>query len=268
MNTHIDQLVRSVLKKNSLEQCSVQELQDLVRRYPYFGAAQLLLAKKLQSENTDQYIEQAQKTSLYVHNPLWLEHLLNDTGHAEIIAAKSEEKSSPEDKTESTAIATETEPEPIHVIADVQEEPGPAPVPKVVEPQPQSAESPKTDFVFEPYHTVDYFASQGIKIKEEEQPRDKFGKQLKSFTEWIRTMKRLPVSEIASLGNPSEDKKVEELAGHSIEDREVITEAMAAVWEKQGNTAKAIDIYNKLSLLDPSKSPYFAAKIEALKKTN
>jgi len=41
---------------------------------------------------------------------------------------------------------------------------------------------------------------------------------------------------------------------------------MAEVWEKQGNAAKAIEVYTKLSLLDPSKSLYFAAKIEDLKK--
>ena len=40
---------------------------------------------------------------------------------------------------------------------------------------------------------------------------------------------------------------------------------MAEVWEKQGNPEKAIDIYNKLSLLEPSKSTYFAAKIEEIK---
>ena len=57
-----------------------------------------------------------------------------------------------------------------------------------------------------------------------------------------------------------------QLAEHSLEDREVITEAMAEVWEKQGNASKAMEIYSKLSLLDPSKSVYFAAKIEDLKK--
>ncbi|HWC52259.1 MAG TPA: hypothetical protein VG676_01650, partial [Chitinophagaceae bacterium] len=61
------------------------------------------------------------------------------------------------------------------------------------------------------------------------------------------------------------EKKVEQLAAHSIEDRNVVTEAMAKVWEKQGNAAKAIEIYNKLGLLNPSKSSYFAAKIEQLK---
>jgi hypothetical protein len=126
----------------------------------------------------------------------------------------------------------------------------------------------KTQLTFEPYHTVDYFASQGIKIKEEEIPKDKFGLQLKSFTEWLKTMKRLPVEAIASIPESSAEKKVEQLAEHSIQTREVITEAMAEVWEKQGNNAKASEIYSKLSLLDPSKSAYFAAKIEALKKIN
>jgi hypothetical protein len=55
------------------------------------------------------------------------------------------------------------------------------------------------------------------------------------------------------------------MAATSLADREVVTEAMAEVWEKQGEHAKAREIYRKLSLLDPSKSAYFAAKIEGLK---
>jgi hypothetical protein len=78
-------------------------------------------------------------------------------------------------------------------------------------------------------------------------------------------MKRLPMPEKLSEEKSVVERKVEELAEHSIEDREVITETMAEVWEKQGDAQKAIDIYNKLSLQDPSKSSYFAAKIEQLK---
>jgi hypothetical protein len=47
---------------------------------------------------------------------------------------------------------------------------------------------------------------------------------------------------------------------------EVITEAMAEVWEKQGNNRKAIDIYSKLSFIFPEKSVYFASRIEQLKQ--
>ena len=54
-------------------------------------------------------------------------------------------------------------------------------------------------------------------------------------------------------------------AAHSIEEKEVFTEAMAEVWAKQGNSARAIAIYDKLSLQNPGKSGYFAAKIDQLK---
>ncbi|MEP7372544.1 MAG: hypothetical protein ABI675_04095 [Chitinophagaceae bacterium] len=123
----------------------------------------------------------------------------------------------------------------------------------------------KTTLTFEPYHTIDYFASQGIQPKLEEKPRDQFSRQLKSFTEWLKVMKKLPVTEIAAAVSVVDEKKVEKMAELSINDREVVTEAMAEVWEKQGNLVKAKETYEKLSLLNPGKSSYFAAKIEQLK---
>jgi hypothetical protein len=58
---------------------------------------------------------------------------------------------------------------------------------------------------------------------------------------------------------------VADLAHHSLDEKQVWTEAMAEVWIKQGERQKAIRIYEKLSLLDPSKSAYFAGKIKTLK---
>jgi hypothetical protein len=127
--------------------------------------------------------------------------------------------------------------------------------------------SKKEDLLFEPFHTVDYFASQGIKFVEETNPTDKFGQQVKSFTDWIKVMKRLPISEIGKNIDPREEKKVEKMAGASLTDREVVTESMAEVWEKQGNRQKAIEVYRKLSLLEPTKNAYFASKIDQLNKT-
>jgi tetratricopeptide (TPR) repeat protein len=121
------------------------------------------------------------------------------------------------------------------------------------------------ELTFEPFHTVDYFASQGIKISGDELPKDKLGKQLKSFTEWLKTMKRLPAAAPLHDTESPAEKKVETLASRSVSESDVLTEAMAEVWLKQGATAKALDIYNKLSLLNPSKKAYFAAKIENLK---
>lgn len=130
-----------------------------------------------------------------------------------------------------------------------------------------SSELAGAPLAFEPYHTVDYFASQGIRFRDENKPKDRFSVQLKSFTEWLKAMKRLPESEIVAATTASEEKKVEQMAQVSISPREVVTETMAEVWEKQGNHAKAISVYEKLSLLDPGKSAYFAAKIEQLKNS-
>lgn len=47
---------------------------------------------------------------------------------------------------------------------------------------------------------------------------------------------------------------------------DIANESMAEVYTRQGKFAKAIEIYQKLSLLQPEKNTYFAIKIEKLKK--
>ncbi len=314
MNVSINQLVKSLLQKESLEHCSLPELTAYAERNPYFGAAQLLLAKKLQTESPERFEEQYQKTLLYFHNPLWVEHLLNDTGGAEVQKVQEVEEVQEVHEVEKVQEVQEVEEvEKVQEFEEVQEveegaerltslqvdrveeevekeiildeekmetgdnmnsfetavvEEVRADAPVIPVPVPVEAVNPANDLVFEPFHTVDYFASQGIKFKEEERPTDEFGKQLKSFTDWLKTLKRLPATELAKNITPQSENKVEQLAGQSITDREVLTEAMAEVWEKQGNALKAMEIYRKLSLLEPAKSAYFAAKIEGLKKKN
>jgi hypothetical protein len=119
--------------------------------------------------------------------------------------------------------------------------------------------------IFESYHTIDYFASQGIKLMAEDL-KDKMGKQLKSFTDWLRSMKRVSghIESSTSIDEVTH-QSIQRIAEHSVEEKEVVTEAMAEVWAKQGNPKKAIRIYEKLSLLNPGKSTYFATRIEQLK---
>jgi hypothetical protein len=118
--------------------------------------------------------------------------------------------------------------------------------------------------LFEPLHMVDYFRSQGIKLNEEIQPSDKLGKQLKSFTEWLKTMKKIHVADNTAVADQS-DSTIQAMAEKSNTDNEVLTEAMAAVLASQGKAEKAVELYQKLSLLNPAKSAYFASKIEQLK---
>ncbi|MET0243450.1 MAG: hypothetical protein ABW174_08275 [Flavitalea sp.] len=128
----------------------------------------------------------------------------------------------------------------------------------------QADASSSNQLQIDPYHTVDYFASQGIKLRLDEYSKDKLGQQLKSFTDWIRSMKRLPQDPEETM-NEVEQHSIRRIADVSVEEKEILTESMAEVWVKQGNYEKARQIYRKLSLQNPSKSSYFAAKIEQLK---
>jgi hypothetical protein len=119
--------------------------------------------------------------------------------------------------------------------------------------------------LIEPYHTIDYFASQGIRFVPEENPTDRFGKQLKSFTDWLKVMKKLPVPRSGTEPDEADDTSIQLIAAYSNEEKDIVTETMAEVLAKQGRNEKAIELYHKLSLLIPAKSAYFAAKIDKLK---
>ncbi len=280
MNSTVNEITKSITGKHSLNDCSVEELQQLTSQYPFSAPAQFLLARKLKEISSDSFTNHIQKASLYFQNPLWFDFLLNDTGVRVFAEQKKEEVFSVhpvEMETPATheevVVQTNSEQagdsgtdEADDMISEEQQEEN-QPELSVALPkfQFEPIDPSKAQLTFEPYHTIDYFASQGIQAKEEEKPKDQLSRQLKSFTEWLKVMKRLPVTEIAAAVSVTDEKNVEKMAETSINDREVLTEAMAEVWEKQGNKAKATDIYRKLSLLNPAKSSYFAAKIEQLK---
>jgi hypothetical protein len=302
MQHHIQTLVKHFFHKESLLEVTVNQLQQFIDDYPYSAIGQLLLAKKLHDTGAQNFEEQGGKTTLYFHDPVWASWVLkqqhgqetsvfaqpgpvNETPHfvfnnvpasepieAPIDTPPWEEK---EPVPEQQPLVLEQE-EAVNRFEPVTEEPvidqtqeAPAPPPQEsATPPPAAAPADNTDLGFEPYHTIDYFASLGIKLKPEELAKDKLGQQLKSFTDWLRSMKKIQptqgqenVAEMDDLAS----KSIQKIAEFSNEAKEIITEAMAEVWAKQGHREKAVEIYEKLSLLNPAKSSYFASRIEALK---
>jgi hypothetical protein len=266
MQQHIQTLVKQFFHKNSLQEVTVQELEQFASEFPYAAVGQYLFAKKLQHHEENGHAGQKEKTTLYFHNPMWCRWLLEDHAEPGKLPATSQK------------VVVEDPPPPpswTPPVKPVQE----LPQEQVVQPQaepvaaaeniPDSEPStPDTldELVFEAYHTIDYFASQGIKLQSEDYSKDRLGQQLKSFTEWLRSMKRVqdtgaPAVTLDDIAN----KSIQQIAELSIEEKEVVTETMAQVWAKQGNKEKAIAIYEKLSLLNPAKNAYFAAKIDQLK---
>ena len=265
MHEMINKLAFSLFKKNSLEECSIEEIRDLAEQYPYFSSAQLLLAAKQKQTDDPEFEKQLTTTALHVNNPLWLDHLLNSKpSKKEIVVEEKIAIAEVNEEPFNDEVVLEN-PRHEQITAQKTEEIiVPAPTLQVVE----KSAAKDQPLVFEPYYTVDYFASQGIKNAVDDKPKDRLGQQLKSFTEWLKTIRNMPAQQIATMtADTGSEEKVVELATNSLQEKDVETEAMAEVWIKQGQPEKAADIYRKLSLLNPSKSSYFAVLIENLKKT-
>jgi hypothetical protein len=128
-----------------------------------------------------------------------------------------------------------------------------------------SATTTEDTISYQPLHTSDYFASLGIKLNENGLPVDRLGKQLKSFTDWLKVMKKIHPDQLPQTDELTEHT-IQEIAEKSNKKGDVLTEAMAEVLMQQGKTNKAIELYQKLSLLNPSKSAYFAGKIDNINR--
>lgn len=122
------------------------------------------------------------------------------------------------------------------------------------------------EITVEPYHTIDYFDSQGIKVNLDDEKQDKLSHQLRRFTDWLKHMKAIgPEDALEAIKDPQLEATIQGIAEGSNASREIVTETMADVLVKQGKIDKAIQLYIKLSFLNPDKSPYFASKIQELK---
>ena len=287
---HFQSLYTQTFKEHNGDAGQTTLLKEVVHTYPYFSLAHFFLLQHTVA-NEQNYNDIAAKTALHFSNPFLLnehlfgeepnenadavsEPLLNKTAAetTEAVAVISVEESADLDALQNnTAIQTSEETIPVlsnqeDVIktGDAAEETVSAPPIKEETTEVSPKENIKEAPLFEPLFASDYFASQGIKLSEEQQPTDRMGKQLKSFTEWLKTMKK-----VHDYKQPTADQaidlSVQNLAEKSNKDAEVLTESMADVYLQQGKMHKAREIYEKLSLLNPSKNAYFAAKIEHIK---
>ncbi len=207
-------------------------LEKVTEQHPYFGVAQFYLLKTLLPQKPG-FEETAARTALFFNDLFLLNKQLITE---EVTTAVLPDNPSPAPITHSTE----------HKTADnfLQQ-------------------NKKEELLFEPLHASDYFASQGIKLSEAVAESDKLGKQLKSFTAWLKTMKKVHPDKMQA-GDATVDTAVRSLAEKSNAEEDVITEAMAEAYILQNKREKAIELYTKLSLLNPSKSAYFAAKIDSL----
>ena len=300
MRQMLDGVVKNICKVNELSSLSVERLQAMQAQAPYVTIFTLLHA--LHPDNHHTIKTKWEHINVHANNLLWwqyvelsLEEVPNEVMASVLIekdpiittpktvelqaAQTIEEKVTIEriEEKEFAAIIVETETSTLEVspiteatatIENIEEQTNTAlavALAKIKESLDAPLPKQNVFIDLEPYHTVDYFASQGIKIDVIVEPKDKLGKQLKSFTDWLKTMKRIgPTPANLSIDMEAE-KEVMHHAASSITKDEIITETMAEVLANQGKIDKAIEVYEQLRLINPDKNAYFAIKIQQLK---
>jgi hypothetical protein len=230
----VEALFQSIYQQPSKTENAMATVEEDLNAYPAYPLAHLFKLMSMELSHPD-YLSSLRIAGMHVSNPLVLQSFLKES------AANNPEIAEP----------MPTSSDPIHNTPEI-------PVPAT------PTTSSKADLLFEPLYMTDYFASQGIKLSEDQLQKDQLGKQMRSFTEWLKTMKKSPGYRLSEQQTPL-DPKVEKLAERSNVETDVITESMAEVLAEQGKTEKAIQIYEKLSLQFPAKSVYFARKISSLK---
>lgn len=304
MNLTQEKALYHLTGKLALNHAGFDLLQKLADESPYFAPAQFLLTAGLKKQaGYEQWMKSAQKTNLYFTNPLWLQYQLENIHMSSFkedanveLKAKELFSNQPQKQANKAVDAVREEMRMPSTLENTQEDTDyDEPVPdeyveeKDASTEPLSDETEakisgilsnqladfkkplKEDAVLDidteqkKLHTIDYFASQGIKVDLSAIPQDKLTTHLLKFTDWLKQVKTANQQPTDLGTNLEMEKAVAETAKNSNQIREIVTESMADVLVKQGQADKAIQLYIKLSFLNPEKSSYFAAKIEQLK---
>lgn len=173
------QIFEKIFGTKSNRPDSSKLLSKVTEKYPYFSLAHYYQLKFSDKTNSD-YSSLAAKAAYFFENPLWLHRQLSQ------IESKKNE------------IAVEVTEESLPQLSKI------------------SIDNQQDSPLFEPLFATDYFASQGIKFNEQAvNNEDKLGNQLKSFTQWLKSMKKIHGNQIPETASAI-DNSVELMAEKAI----------------------------------------------------
>lgn len=276
-----DQFYNWLENPASMDAASISQLREVITRYPYFQAAQMLLAKNLKTENHIDQLNQLQLAAVMVPDRKILHAYLHDKKKVqpkvvELIEAEPVEEltESPEKEKESAnETISETQPEPVEIERDSLYDLIPEPVVYQLE----TADLPD------------------LLVKETEEEQEIVEPSVLSFSEWLEyTKSAKPTTETPKTGKlkrekPQPSRSNIELVDHFLsqqkdkpqkraeffnpqkagaksleEDFTVVSETLASIYVQQEKYELAIQAYEALRLKYPEKSVYFAARLEEI----
>lgn len=276
-----DQFYNWLENPSSMDAASIPQLREVIQRYPYFQAAQMMLAKNLRKENHIDQLNQLQLAAVMVPDRKLFQDYLNDKRKVQPKVVESVEVEINEvpkevlvEQEESVLeIVSETKPEPIEIERDSLYDLIPEPIVYQLE-KADLPELPITD----------------TEEKEEAAEPDEL-----SFSEWLDYTKtgKSDSTSVENVGPKVEKAQPSrnniELIDHFLskqsgksqkraefynpqkagaksleEDFTVVSETLAIIYVQQEKYELAKQSYEALSLKYPEKSIYFAARLKEI----
>ena len=224
--------------KKDLTRLNVSELEALVKKYPYFTAAQVLLAVGMLREGHEKAQQQLQKAAAMTPNRNALRKLCTQLPDEyatqpvenEIIPEKTilipeiDLGGTSEDLNREVALLEEKKKSLDELMAIIEN--------KIAELEKEKKTPKKSEKKLSKAEIIDKFIAENPSIS---RPKQEFFNPISAAQESV------------------------------IDQENIVSETLAMIYEKQGYFEKAISIYEKLKLKYPEKSIIFAAQINALK---
>jgi len=287
---HRAQFEYFMVNPSALDETSIEGLWQMVKEYPYFSTARLLLAKNLEKTSHDAYPLAFRLAAAYAGDRILLKQLMEtaDTGLSDrgVLEAPAEaDVVEPVETAESTPLqesgneeqetkvsheehvqVMEAATDEVSAGAEITEN-SEAITEEVVEEEPAPIAEHTTSPMIElirlslNQHGRDDAAEVSEEGSKESAGKKRFDHEGQALIDkFIKDEPRISAPK-KEFFNPEDHARQS-----SIEHDDLVTETLAMIYEKQGLYGKAIKIYEKLILLIPEKSSYFAGRIKELRK--
>lgn len=284
-----------------LEPVQTNQLEDILKEYPYFQAARALHLKGLKNLNSFKYNNALKTTAAYTADrDILFDFITSDVFLQNSIADTISGKTLP--LADKEIISEEVEPNPdtdTHLIDDSQDHPLPQSTKdanKILDPLLFTSKDPKVDELIAAKKKAEEELELGKPLPFTKREKHSFGEwlQLTSFKSIKRDKEKFKEPEMKDIHFPLEEevlkKKKFQLIDKFIENKpkivpsdnltskvnikestkldknELMTETLARVYLEQKKFKKAIQAYKILSLKYPEKSSFFANRIKAVRK--